>query len=67
MVTHFRTCPLCEAMCGLEIETDGLQVARVRGDRANVWTPGFLCPGLTSEQTGRSTGEALRTGRCASP
>ncbi len=44
MATHLRTCPLCEAMCGLEIETDGLQVTRVRGDRADVWSKGFLCP-----------------------
>jgi len=44
VATHFRTCPLCEAMCGLEIETEGLQVTRVRGDRADVWSKGFLCP-----------------------
>src|SRR5688572_16662411 len=43
MTTHFRTCPLCEAMCGLEIETDGDRVTRVRGDRADVWSKGFLC------------------------
>ena len=43
MATHFRTCPLCEAMCGLEIETDGERVTRVRGDRADVWSKGFLC------------------------
>ena len=43
MTTHFRTCPLCEAMCGLEIETDGERVTRVRGDRADVWSKGFLC------------------------
>jgi anaerobic selenocysteine-containing dehydrogenase len=44
MATHFRTCPLCEAMCGLEIETEGDQVIRVRGDRRDVWSQGFLCP-----------------------
>src|SRR4029079_16857250 len=44
MATHFRTCPFCEAMCGLEIESDGLQITRVRGDRADVWSKGFLCP-----------------------
>ena len=44
MGTHFRTCPLCEAMCGLEIETDGDAVVRVRGDREDVWSKGFLCP-----------------------
>ena len=44
MATHLRTCPLCEAMCGLEIETEGEQVVRVRGDRDDVWSRGFLCP-----------------------
>ncbi len=42
--THHRTCPLCEAMCGLEITTRGEQVVRVRGDRADVWSKGYLCP-----------------------
>ncbi|MGZ4796456.1 MAG: molybdopterin-dependent oxidoreductase [Acidimicrobiia bacterium] len=42
--THFRTCPLCEAMCGLEIRvTDGV-VDRIRGDQADVWSKGYLCP-----------------------
>src|SRR5437899_3213958 len=44
MTTHFRTCPLCEAMCGLEIEVEGDQVTRVRGDRDDVWSKGFICP-----------------------
>jgi anaerobic selenocysteine-containing dehydrogenase len=44
MTTHFRTCPLCEAMCGLEIETEGDQVTRIRGDRDDVWSRGFICP-----------------------
>ena len=44
MATHLRTCPLCEAMCGLEIEVEGDQVVRVRGDRDDVWSRGFLCP-----------------------
>ncbi|MCD9623573.1 molybdopterin-dependent oxidoreductase [Rhabdothermincola salaria] len=44
MATHHRTCPLCEAMCGLEIETEGDQVVRIRGDRDDVWSKGFLCP-----------------------
>jgi anaerobic selenocysteine-containing dehydrogenase len=42
--THFRTCPLCEAMCGLEIQTKGDRVTRVRGDRDDVWSKGFICP-----------------------
>ncbi len=42
--THFRTCPLCEATCGLEITTRGDQVVRIRGDRDDVWSRGYLCP-----------------------
>ena len=31
-------------MCGLEIQTEGDQVTRVRGDRDDVWSKGYLCP-----------------------
>lgn len=42
--THFRTCPLCEAMCGLAVGVDGDRVVRVRPDRDDVWSKGFVCP-----------------------
>ncbi len=42
--THLRTCPLCEAMCGLVIQTRGDQVVDVRGDGDDVWSKGYLCP-----------------------
>ena len=42
--THFRTCPLCEAMCGLEIRVSDGTVDRIRGDRADVWSKGYVCP-----------------------
>ena len=41
---HFRTCHLCEATCGLEITTRGTEVVRIRGDRADVFSKGFICP-----------------------
>ena len=41
---HHRTCPLCEATCGLEITTRGDQVVRIRGDRDNAFSEGFICP-----------------------
>ena len=31
-------------MCGLEIETEREQVVRIRGDRQDVWSKGYLCP-----------------------
>lgn len=53
--TAIRTCPLCEAGCGLEITlrpTDhGEEVVRIRGDRADVFSHGFICPkGSTLKQ-----------------
>ena len=29
---HYRTCPLCEATCGLEVTVEGDAVVRIRGD-----------------------------------
>ncbi|MEC3914011.1 molybdopterin-dependent oxidoreductase [Nocardia sp. CDC160] len=43
--TLLRTCPLCEAVCGLEITLDSAdRVASVRGDHADPFSKGFLCP-----------------------
>ncbi|MEZ0352276.1 molybdopterin-dependent oxidoreductase [Mycobacterium sp. pR1184] len=41
---HIRTCPLCEAMCGLEIEVEAGVVTGIRGNRDDVWSRGHLCP-----------------------
>ncbi|WP_374021419.1 molybdopterin-dependent oxidoreductase [Mycobacterium sp. HNNTM2301] len=41
---HVRTCPLCEAMCGLEIHVDGGRVTSIRGNRDDVWSRGHICP-----------------------
>jgi anaerobic selenocysteine-containing dehydrogenase len=43
-MTHFRTCPLCEATCGLAISTRGREVTGIRGDADDVFSHGFLCP-----------------------
>ena len=50
--TVFRTCPLCEATCGLEISVNPQeQVVRIRGDRDDVFSHGFICPkGSTLKQ-----------------
>ena len=42
--TVYRTCPLCEATCGLELRLEGRDIALVRGDREDVFSHGFLCP-----------------------
>lgn len=49
--THHRSCPLCEACCGLEITTRGEQVVRIRGDINDPYSRGFICPkGSTLKQ-----------------
>lgn len=42
--THFRTCPLCEATCGLEVSHRDGSIVRIRGDRQDVFSKGFICP-----------------------
>jgi anaerobic selenocysteine-containing dehydrogenase len=44
ITTHFRTCTLCEAMCGLVMETDGGRVVSVRGDADDPFSRGHICP-----------------------
>lgn len=42
---HGRTCPFCEAMCGLTIPVDTKGViGTIRGDRDDPWSRGYLCP-----------------------
>jgi anaerobic selenocysteine-containing dehydrogenase len=40
----YRTCPLCEATCGLAIETSNGDVVKIRGDADDVFSRGFICP-----------------------
>ena len=39
-----RTCPLCEAMCGLTLEVSGDRVLAVRGDAEDTFSRGYICP-----------------------
>jgi len=45
---HYRTCNLCEAMCGLEVEIDGRDVLSIRGDERDVFSRGHVCPKATA-------------------
>jgi anaerobic selenocysteine-containing dehydrogenase len=43
--TALRICPLCEACCGLEVQVDDDgRIGTIRGDAADVFSAGFLCP-----------------------
>lgn len=41
---HYRTCPLCEATCGLEIQTEENRVVSIRGNKLDPFSKGYLCP-----------------------
>src|ERR1700709_2841395 len=43
-VTHVSTCPLCEAMCGVEITTRGSEVTKIRPNKRDVFSKGAICP-----------------------
>jgi anaerobic selenocysteine-containing dehydrogenase len=43
-LTAFRTCPFCEATCGLELTIEDGTITRIRGDADDVFSQGFVCP-----------------------
>ena len=41
---HYHSCPLCEATCGVAVEIEGDRVVSVRGDDADPFSKGYICP-----------------------
>lgn len=65
--TIARTCPLCEAMCGLDVTIDDGEVLAIRGRKSDVWSRGHLCPkgttlGKLHADPDRLRGPKLRIG-----
>ncbi len=42
--TRFRACPLCEAICGLELRIDDGHLTAIRGDALDPFSHGHICP-----------------------
>lgn len=59
--THYTTCPLCEATCGLEITTSGEDILSIRGDTQNSFSQGYLCPKAYSLKELHADPDRLRT------
>src|SRR5580704_1567389 len=38
------TCPLCEASCGVLVDTDGEHIRSIRGDKDDPFSLGYVCP-----------------------
>ncbi len=43
-VARYRACPLCEAICGLEFQYEDEQLVAIRGDAADPFSQGHICP-----------------------
>ncbi|HET6507542.1 MAG TPA: molybdopterin-dependent oxidoreductase [Baekduia sp.] len=63
MPVAFRTCPLCEATCGLALEVDAAAhtVTKVRGDADDVLSHGFICPKGVSIKELHDDADRVRT------
>lgn len=59
--THFRTCNLCEAMCGIKIEYQGEYVVKVSGDSEDPHSNGYICPKGYAIQDLHNDPERLKT------
>lgn len=50
VITHHRACHLCEAICGLEIKTQGDKILSIKGDKEDPFSRGHICPKATALQ-----------------
>ena len=57
---HYRTCHLCETMCGIEVEHDGEQILAIRGDKNDVLSKGNICPKATGLQDIHNCSDRLK-------
>lgn len=44
MTRHIAACPLCEATCGIVVETEGARITSIRGDPDDHFSRGHICP-----------------------
>ena len=58
--THHRVCHLCEAMCGLLIQTEGDKVTDIRGDKNDPLSRGHVCPKAVALQDIHEDPDRLR-------
>lgn len=57
---HFRTCHLCEAMCGIVIEHQGEQIVSIKGDPDDPLSRGHICPKAVALQDLHSDPDRIR-------
>ncbi|KAF1003976.1 MAG: Assimilatory nitrate reductase catalytic subunit [Pseudomonas sp.] len=59
-LTHYRACHLCEAICGLAMQTDGERIVSIKGDAQDSFSRGHICPKAVALQDIQSDPDRLR-------
>lgn len=59
--THYRTCNLCEAMCGLEIKYQNKTIVSIKGDKKDALSKGHICPKATALEDLYTDKDRLKT------
>ncbi|MCM0613824.1 molybdopterin-dependent oxidoreductase [Marinobacter sediminum] len=59
--THFRTCNICEAMCGLEIRHQDGEILSIKADKDDPFSQGHICPKAVALQDFYNDKERLKT------
>lgn len=60
MASYYRTCNLCEAMCGIEIQVEGSRIVSIRGDEDDPFSRGHICPKAVALQDIQNDPNRLR-------
>ena len=58
--SHFRSCNLCEAICGIEISVRDDGKLDIRGDKDDPFSRGYICPKAVALQDIRSDPDRLK-------
>ena len=59
--THYAACNLCEAICGLELKIQDGRIISVRGDEADPFSRGHICPKAVALKDLHEDPDRLRT------
>lgn len=57
---HHRACHLCEAICGLTIQTEGERILSIKGDPLDPFSRGHICPKAVALQDIQHDPDRLR-------
>lgn len=59
--THYRTCNICEAMCGLEIKHQDKEILSIKPDKQDPFSKGHICPKAVALQDYYKDPDRIRT------